>query len=336
MDQEIWQKLMTLESQEGVKRIYNKIHKKTLNTRRSIEICAAVKQAREYFRNASNSTYAVRPLLTFYGVSSLARAATLIFKNKGGEEGLTSGHGLTTVYWSEDLSGDLSPALQQLGNLRVKSNSGLFFDFIKETKNRSCLHTQSASVDWMLDYPVLEEKVIFSLNDVLARLPDLIEDYTNLTEKNLYAIANDFKYTEKDGFQCKVWSKEFEHFRKWYDENGYEIINDGKHSIIKTDSSNFKKNTAVFVHSYVNKMFRSIPSIHMSSPIGNFQISQLGLTFLASYYLGMLVRYYPTHWSQLINGGSGDIYWPILNRLENYVEKAFPELVIELKTQVSE
>ena len=44
----------------------------------------------------------------------------------------------------------------------------------------------------------------------------------------------------------------------------------------------------------------------------------------------MLVRYYPTQWTQLINGGAGDVYWPTINRLQGYVEQVFPELVVEL------
>ena len=44
----------------------------------------------------------------------------------------------------------------------------------------------------------------------------------------------------------------------------------------------------------------------------------------------MLVRYYPTHWTSLVQGENGDIYWPILNRAQNYVENIYPELVLEL------
>ena len=62
----------------------------------------------------------------------------------------------------------------------------------------------------------------------------------------------------------------------------------------------------------------------------NKRFSEIAVVFLLSYYLGMLVRYYPTHWISLIQGDNGDEYWPILNRAQNYVLQVFPALCIEL------
>lgn len=56
----------------------------------------------------------------------------------------------------------------------------------------------------------------------------------------------------------------------------------------------------------------------------------MGICYLVSYFMGMLSRYYPTHWVSLINGGPGDRLWPIINRAQNYVETVFPELIVEL------
>jgi hypothetical protein len=84
------------------------------DARRAKEITAAAKQAREFFRNSHAADNSVKPLLTFYGVASLARALTLILKRDGGEEGLTKGHRLETIDWSNQLSGDLSVGLEQI------------------------------------------------------------------------------------------------------------------------------------------------------------------------------------------------------------------------------
>lgn len=106
MDQEIGQKFLSLESQKLVKEMFLNIDGHELNTRRASEINSSAKQAREYFVNAGTSSFSVRPLLAFYGVSSLSRSLTLLLKKKGGEESLTAGHGLTTESWSTDLSGN--------------------------------------------------------------------------------------------------------------------------------------------------------------------------------------------------------------------------------------
>jgi hypothetical protein len=121
VDQEIWQQLLSLESRDVTQQWFSKIHGRELNVRRAKEINAAAKQSREYFRNASNSDYSVRPLLTYYGVTSLSRALLLLHR-EGGEEGLRSGHGLVTVDWGEQLSGDASVGLATLLNLWVFTN----------------------------------------------------------------------------------------------------------------------------------------------------------------------------------------------------------------------
>ena len=103
----------------------------------------------------------VRPLLTFYGVASLARSTLLLLKRVSGEESLTRGHGLETVGWSNTLSGDLPSALKSLGTLKVRTSAGLYSDFLKETGNRVCMHVRSSAVDWRLTYnqpPLGEEK----------------------------------------------------------------------------------------------------------------------------------------------------------------------------------
>ena len=55
---------------------------------------------------------------------------------------------------------------------------------------------------------------------------------------------------------------------------------------------------------------------------------------MVSYVLGMLVRYYPTHWMSLTKGDKGDEWWPTINRAQQFVEQSFPELVIELISDV--
>jgi YaaC-like Protein len=126
MQHETWQQLLSFESRDLVSMWFKRIHGRDLNARRAKEITAAAKQAREFFRNSHAADNSVKPLLTFYGVASLARALTLILKRDGGEEGLTKGHGLETIDWSNQLSGDLSVGLAALNGLKIRTCSGLF------------------------------------------------------------------------------------------------------------------------------------------------------------------------------------------------------------------
>lgn len=167
MDREVWQQLLSLESRDVTKQWFHKLHGHTLNSGRAEQINAAAKQAREYFRNASNSDYSVRPLLTFYGVASLSRSLLLLLKREGGEEAMTPGHGLTTVDWKTHFSGETSKGLKSLLNLKVKTCEGLFNDFIKGTKNTTCIHVRSSGVDWKISYDVPDIGKQISLGDLL-------------------------------------------------------------------------------------------------------------------------------------------------------------------------
>jgi hypothetical protein len=50
---------------------------------------------------------------------------------------------------------------------------------------------------------------------------------------------------------------------------------------------------------------------------------------MTSYILGMLARYFPTHWMSLLSGEKGDALWPAINAAQRYIDSAFPEMVVE-------
>ena len=331
MDYEVWQQLLSLESRDVTQQWYSKIHGRNLNVRRTKEINAAAKQSREYFRNASNSDYSVRPLLTFYGVASLSRALLLLLRREGGEESLRSGHGLTTVDWSTQLSGDISMGLEMLLKLKVQTCSGLFSDFVKGTKNRISMHISSSAVDWRINYDIPGEGKQVSLGDLFSRLPDLFKDYSSISTDIRYTAVNELTYEPKIGFYAKVHNNYFEAFKNTYLDLGYKIDTQNHWSTLTCDGATFGQNLPLFVHSYVQKTFGAIPNLYIAEPFpGKFAYSQLCLTYLTSYFLGMLARYFPTHWISLIQSEKGDAIWPTINRAQQFVENSYPELVIEM------
>ncbi len=331
MNQEIWQQLLSLESRDITQQWYSKIHERELNARRAKEINAAAKQAREYFRNAYNSDYTVRPLLTYYGVASLSRSLLLLLKRDGGEEGLARGHGLMIIDWGKQLSGDLSMGLASLASLRIQTCSGLFSDFIRGTNNRISIHVNSSGVDWRLEYDIPNEGNQVSLGDLLARIPDLFKDYSNVSPEIKYTPVNEMSISRQNGFKAKVRREHFETFKDTYQNMGYNIDSQDEWSTLTCNAETFTQNTPLFVHSYVHKIFGSIPGLHIAEPFSDkLAYSQLGITYLTSYFLGMLARYFPTHWISLIQGDKGDALWPTINRAQQFVENTYPELVIEM------
>ena len=327
--QEIWQRLLGLESREIVQMWFEKIHARRLNARRAAEINAAARQSREYFRNANASDYSVRPLLTFYGIACLARALLLMMKSKGGEEGLTAGHGLETVGWRTVMNGGVADDLMKLGSLKVVRKSGLFSDFLMHVRNVTLLHHRAAAVDGYCEFDEPDLGVEISLGDLFSRTPDLWRDYTTVSEPQ-YTNVTEFNYSAEKGLKVKLIGDRAAAVAGVYGERGYAVAEDGEYHLISCDSSTLLKEPPMFVHAYVHKMMGAIPFLRLAAPFrGRVRFSQLCITFIMSYALGMLVRYYPTHWIALINGGQGDLLWPTVNRAQHYVENVFPELVAE-------
>jgi hypothetical protein len=331
MQHNTWQQLLSLESRDIVSIWFKKIHGRELNTRRAKEITAAAKQAREFFRNSHTSDNSVKPLLTFYGVASLARALALLLRREGGEEGLSRGHGLETVDWSKQLSGELSSGLVALNDLKIRTCAGLFLDLAQHTKNRMSMHVRSGAVDWRFNYEVPEagDEVLFG--DLTARLPDLSREHKVLGVTPLYAGLNEMTYDPSSGVNIKVATQGFVAFKDSYTSDGYAVKESGQVSIMTADAARFNKHKPQFMHAYVNKMFGAIPSLFLvaAMPSGN-RYSQLCMTYKVSFVLGMLSRYFPTHWVSLSQGDKGDSLWPTLNQAHRLVAESFPELVAEM------
>lgn len=332
---EVWQQLLSLENRDLAIQWFTTIHSRELNARRAKEINAAAKQAREYFRNASEAAYSVRPLLAFYGVACLSRALLLLMKAGGGEEGLAAAHGLETAAWGGVMSGDVADALRALPSVRIRTTAGLFSDFVSHTKNKVCIHISSAAADWGICYDVPPVGVEVTLGDLFARIPDLKSDYTAAGGVPLYAATNTLAYTSEAGFNAKIHAPPFASFRQYYEEKGYVVAVQGDWATVTCNEKTLREHNPFFVHTYIHKMFGTIPTLYLAKPFANGAIfSQLGVTYMLSYVLGMLVRYYPTHWVSLSQGDKGDVWWPTLNRAQHLIEQSYPELVIELIHEV--
>lgn len=331
MNKEIWQQLLSLESRDITSQWFERIHYRELNARRAQEINAAAKQAREYFRNANDSSYSVRPLLTFYGVACLSRSLLLLLKAQGGEEGLNRGHGLETVGWANILSGDVAPGLRKLGDLKVRTTTGLFSDFIKHTKNRFAFLVRSTEMPTHICYDIPQLGDELSLCELFARIPDLQKEYTNISGDVQYAVVSKWSYNDENGFKADVKEDTFSAFKDIYLEFGYEDSVNSDWTTITADAETFKEQLPLFIQTYVLRAWGLMPALYLLAPFpSGARYSQLCITYVVSYILGMLVRYYPTHWIALTQGEKGDIWWPTINRAQQIVENSYPELVIEL------
>ncbi len=331
MQTDAWQSLFTLESRDGVALWFKRIHHRDINARRAKEITSSATQAREFFRNSSHANDSVRPLLTYYGVASLSRALTLLLRPDGGEQVLAKGHGLETIGWSETLSGDLGQALAGLGSLKVRTCTGAFNDLVSATMNYICLHVNSSDVDGGLGYPVPPLGSEASLIDMLSRLPDLRGEFERLQKPFAFANVKQMTYSCDTGLKVTVDRMQFEQISASYTVAGFKVAPSGRvDSEVTCDTATMESCSPQFMHTFVHKQFGAIPALHIVDPLpSGARYSQLALTYMVSFMLGMLARYFPTHWISLASGEKGDGLWPAINAAQRYVDQAFPELVVE-------
>jgi len=331
MDTKIRHDLMSMESQDIVQQRFERIHSKGLSARRAREINTAAKQAREYFRNSSNADYSVRPLLTYYGVASLSRALVLLLRAEGGEECLKPRHGLETVGWRKMLPSCTSTGLRNLRLLKIRSCGGLFSDFVVHTRNTVLLKVGAFYHNSGLSYDIPDEAVEISVDDLFRRFPD-VEDYSMLSGRFHCAVANDLSFNNKDGLRVVVVDQRASaELIDYFISQGYNASSrDGTSCVLSCDMETALKGLPLFIHTYLNKGAGWFHFLHMAKPFPRGACySQLCITYMVSYILGMLARYYPTHWMALIHGSKGDSLWPTMSRAQEVVEHTFPELVAE-------
>jgi hypothetical protein len=336
MNSQVWQSLLHLESRDILTEWFAKIHGRQLNARRAKEIIASARQGREYFRSADSASFTVRPLLAFYGVASLCRSLTLLHRRDAGEEGLKQGHGLETVAWSAILASDMPAALAAIDKLRVRTCGGLFSDLSAVTNARRVLHIYDRAIPVAVDGEEQGLGQEISFADILDRLPD-IETIASAERPRRWVRLKAFEYSLEAGATITAYGSAEHPVCVEYVEAGFvgsaeedRYDRGGDRTVLKADPLTFQRYFPQFLDARVIRTIGGLPSAHLASKFhADVWFSQISVTYMVSYILGMLARYYPTHWSALMSGEKGDAIWPKISAAQAYVEAALPELIVE-------
>ena len=338
-DHRIWEQISIFESNDFLGKWYTQRHGRGLNAARKREIGSNFTQGREYFHSAGAAAASVRPLLLYYGVLSLSRGVILLLDRNKKEENLKPSHGLEVVDWGATLSDGIENVL----DLRVRATNGTFGELAYASKNRQATAWWSAP------------KMVIGSFSVEHKWPQFTSDKTVVTLDDLLSRDQRFLslYERTTGRPTKVHLSEIV-----ADGNGVEI------SVLPTSASarlNFSSAFGLPIDVTVarrenarrlpipNYFFRLVgddrnrlkPTLPVSQYVGNDgmfiledfpngdRMSELLRTFLISYILGMLVRYFPSRWIGLLRNEKGDVAQPILTAAVNAVERDFPRLVSE-------
>ena len=329
-NQRTWYTLREFETREITSRRYATWHEKELNTAKAKAIVSNFIQAREYYQNASVADFTVRPLLQYYGVSSLSRGLALFLKADDGDT-LEARHGLSTCSWNKTLSDDHP----DFGQLAIKlTGKGVFHELLVSTKGKCYLRVRSSAVDLSVtDAPNPGSK--FTFKDIASRIPDISDQYAAWTGSPPQPLIS---------------LETFQRHPDNQNRNKYKLTA-GKSDPVDLGAifpsekcPNLKKRqdgTTIFVEydgSFVpflsqvtNEQFLSIGSVALYSPLDSDEsFTPLAACFMLSYILGMLCRYHPAVWTGLVRFETKDAIYPLIARILDWIQDMFPAMVVDI------
>ena len=305
-----WYALREFETRDITSRSYGIRHQRDLSASKAREISSNFVQAREYFRNASEADFTVRPLLLYYGVTSLSRGLTLFLDPEKRETSLKNGHGLQVCNWGPELSRGLT----EIRNLRVRLTRGLLHDLLAATDNKFYFRHNSSRVNLSLGGRMPARESEFTLREIVARIPQVADQYNVWTDRPMaYAILNSidldretvlYKFSVSGGNPDHIDSVfPIEH----YPDRSVRVI--GNRVEVECGSSD-----GTFLSQRYNIL--DIGHIVLFGPLySNLYVTPLAACFIVSFILGMMCRYYPTSWIRLSRTEKGDAFLSVGNTL---------------------
>ena len=325
-----WYTLREFETREITSRRYSALHEKELNEAKAKAIISNFIQAREYFQNASAADFTVRPLLQYYGVSSLSRGLALFLKETD-ENTLEPYHGLTTCDWNKILKGNCT----NFGQLAIKLTDGVFHELLVSTNRKCYLRAHSSGVDWAIAAKASTFGSMIRFEEIVARIPDISNQYAAWTgnPSPSFVIVNAF-HRHPDNQNRNVWKLTVGKS----DDAALNLIfppekcpslekkSSGTNVVVEYDGSFMP-----FISQWINEDVFGIGNVVLYSyPDSGEDFTPLAACFMLSYILGMLCRYHPVIWTGLIRLEKGDALYPLVVRILDWVQDMFPAMVVDI------
>jgi hypothetical protein len=313
--------LANYESIQLIKSQYQIRHGGTANTGKAREIATAFTQARGYLEAASSAARNVRPLLVYYAVLSFSRALTLFLSPNLREACLEQSHGLSVDGWGPELARDNG----DVALLKIKINSnGTLAQLIEATNHESYLRNNYSIPNFVYvnDRPPNGAEV--TLGDLLARLPEIRATLSRWRQNRTCVAFWPPKPTPDGGMEIRVYPPYRAEDIKAVFGAGFPITEQGG---VLTFAAPKNLTFPALTDSSDSRNIGTL--VAMTKYPGDFGLSKISTTFLVSYALGMLVRYYPSHWVGILHNHRHDSAMPSLLAALKYVQTNFPRLIVD-------
>ncbi len=304
--EELWLQLRLFESEyysrQFLKEKYSDITDEELD-KLSVIFASNIKQAYEYYSATSRVSILTSPLLYYYGMMCLTN---VLWASLNKTKNISKDHGL---YSNSDDSGHL------LSNEYV---------IVHKKGSFPALHSCFSDIS-------LKEGTKFFIKDILSVIPDLQTLYENINKessRSLKLTRNSmgfcgFTIGQMDNLYLQDFSKNHHHdFIKQYKETVYSSL----HFDICEMASYYtdKIFNFPFQKSLNGEIYFTFP-INVENTL--YAIPEASAHFMIMHCLGMLVRYEPLKWLQIVSGKlSSDIN--LINRFIEISKRKFPNMIL--------
>ena len=183
-----------LESAEHVKATVQKSLNLNLSTSKALDISSCIIQGNRFFEAAIESPMVIKPLLTFYGMSALAKAV-ILGRNNRNLASLKSSHGVS----------DTTEKGSKLGQMTGRINpSGTLIEFNDVISQLDCFSYETKQNRFDILTPTANSKAIentkIKIHDIWSRCPSLGNDYKQIfnANPNTIHVSIDVAYNSND------------------------------------------------------------------------------------------------------------------------------------------
>ena len=335
-----WDYLSALQSHDFVLRTYTERHKRRPSARLIKQITANFLQAQEYYNSARVAAASVKPLLLYYGISSLSRGIILSLDPRQHEDTLAASHGLQPVRWKETLHGEIKNLLE----LEVTACRGTFTELAAATRNKTegwfHIGPYPSRVRFEKTQDISEitnGDIKIGLGDCLSWIKQLSKIYqsvmgipSNVFSAQIFYIAaqNNIPKLQADISMFRIGDINEADMRDVF-RLSTEI------PILHRDGTNWIQVPALWARitgGSESDLMAQMPTYDEDSgevanvvrPIeGKYDIAPLLIMYLSAYILGMIVRYFPSIWMALLRNEKGDQAQPLLLSAMKVIEEGF-------------
>lgn len=294
---ELWLQLRLFESEhyskQFLKEKYSDIEDKELN-KLSVILSSNIKQAYEYYYAASHVSILTSPLLYYYGMMCLSN---VLWASLNKTDTIKESHGLYSN--PEGMTHELSDE----------------YVIVHKKGSFPALHSCFS------DYSI-EENTKFYIKDIFSVIPELKTLYEEIYNKKSRAMKLNINQFDRKDYPYFQEVLKNTGFFKQYNVSLWETLSDDITAI--NSPHDFELFGYPFQKNITGESFFILPLEFKKMLYG---IPEASAHFMVMHCLGMLVRYEPVKWLQIVSGRlSSDIN--LINRFIDISKRKFPNIVL--------